>query len=559
MSEPATGETGSDTRNETSTLARTREIVLVLFRHGPPEWLRDVALGVSPDEIDPGAPESLAADLESLGATFVKLGQMLSTRPDLLPAPYVEALGRLQSSVAPVPWAVIEETVEGELGAPISRHFASFDRDPLASASLGQVHRASLPDGTRVAVKVQRPNLRGPIERDLSILGRIAHALDQHTSLGRTIGLERIIDELGQALLRELDYTRERSHLERLAENLADHPSIVVPRPFPEQSTGRVLTMDYVEGIKVTAIDAERRARFDAPTLADELFAAYLDQVLVHGFVHADPHPGNLLLTADDRLALLDLGLVTELTQEIRDDLLKLLLGIAGERPGDVAELLLELGEVDGEIDRTGFRRGIARLIRRARRSTVGQGEFGRLLVELVGVSSAAGVRPPPELSLLAKTLLQLDQAAAALDPDFDPLAAVERHAQGVLTRSALQGLAPESIASAGLELRELVGTAPRRLNAFFRDLSSNRLAVRVDVIDEERFLTSLQRMTNRLSVAVVLAALILGSALFARIETSLTLFGYPALALGLFALAAACGFYLVFDVFRSDRTTKRR
>lgn len=545
--------------SDQTTLGRYAEIARLVVKHGRVEWLKAASIELDEVQVEPGAPESLVDDLEALGPTFIKLGQMLSTRPDLIPAPYVDALSRLQQDVFPVPGDVIVEVIESQLGARVSKLFGSFEIEPIASASLGQVHRATLQSGRTVAVKVQRPNIRETIDRDLKIMDQIATALDRHTELGETIGLKNVVEEFRRGLLRELDYEVESKSLERLADDLSGHSLIVVPSPVPDYTTEKVLTMEFVDGETIKSIGPLRRMEIGGAELADELFSAYLDQILVYGLVHADPHPGNLMLTSDNRLALLDLGMVTELSREMREKLLKLMVAIASGRSSDAAEILMDMGTLRIEVDRRTFQRGVARLIQRARMSTVQTLEFGRLMIELVRLTTDSGIRPSPELALLAKTLLQLEQAAASLDPDFDPMEALDRHTRGVLRQTLLSSLSPDSVASAGLEVKELIENLPKRLNSFFGDLAENRLRVNLDVIDEERLLKSLQSMANRLSVSIVLASLIMGASLAMRIESSLTFFGYPVIASAFFAMAAACGFYLVFSVFRGDRLSQKR
>lgn len=559
-----------------SKLARTAEIVRVLAGHLSVDWSK-VALLDLPESIEPTDPDSLAGDLESLGPTFVKLGQLLSGRPDFVPQHYIDALSRLHHDVKPIGSDVVEEILERELGKPVDEAYASFDREPLASASLGQVHRATLrearageppedadPSATHetvvreVVVKVQRPDIRKTIVQDFEILEHIANALDTSLEFARQIGLPRIVDELRNALMRELDYRIEARSLERLGEILEDFERIEVPAPVSTHSTSRVLTMDFIEGEKVTSIGPEQYEQLDGVALGEELFSAYLDQVLVHGFFHADPHPGNVLVTPEGRLALIDLGMTGELSRGRREQLVKLMLAIVDARSEVVAEIFIEMGERGAHFDRLEFDRGIAHLLQGVQGAAIEELEFGRLMISMVNLAAESGLRLAPELSMLGKTLLQLDQAARALDPDFEPIAALRRHGRRIAGGQLFGGLAPESLVSAGIEVRELVQTLPKRINSVLGALAENRMTVRVDAIDEERLHATLRGAANRLAVSIVLAALILGAALMIQIDTPFKLFGYPAIALFLFLLAAACGFYLVFDVFRGERTRRK-
>jgi predicted unusual protein kinase regulating ubiquinone biosynthesis (AarF/ABC1/UbiB family) len=291
-----------------------------------------------------GRPEDLARDLEAMGPLFVKLGQLLSTRPDLLPQPYLDALARLHDNVEPVPYGEIETVVQEDLGVRMSKAFESFDPQPLASASLGQVHRATLRDGRPVVVKVQRPGIREVVLGDLDLLDDVAAALDRHSDLGRRHAFRELGEEFHKTLLRELDYRREAGNLKTLGANLASFERILVPQPVEDYTTSRVLTMDHVRGKKVTELHPIRRIELDGPGLAEDLCRAYLQQILVDGFFHADPHPGNVFVTDDERLALLDLGMVARLDPERRHALLRLVLAVSEGRGRDAAEIGAELG-----------------------------------------------------------------------------------------------------------------------------------------------------------------------------------------------------------------------
>lgn len=565
-SESALDGAGTASRASTpSKIARTAEVLGVLVRHVQIDWSKLASLDL-PESIEPSQPDTLAEDLEGLGATFVKLGQLLSSRADFVPEEYIEELSRLHEHVKPIDSTVVLEILEEELGAPVDELFEHFEIEPLASASLGQVHRATLRTpahagagaGARdldardrqVVVKVQRPGVRDSIVQDFEILEQIARTLDRNTEIAQRVALPEVVDEMRSTMSRELDYRIEARNLDRLGGIVEDSPLLEVPRPVLSHSTSRVLTMTYVPGVKVTELDVERH---DGAALADALFGAYLEQVLVHGFFHADPHPGNLLLTEEGKLALIDLGMTGELTREHRSQLMKLLTAVADGRSAEAAEVCAAIGEPEAWFDRRRFERGVDRIVKEADEASLDELRFGEMMVSMVRLASECGLRTAPELSILAKTLLQLDQAAIALDPDFEPIPALRTHARRIVGSHLLAGFSADALVGAGLEVRELVQTLPRRANAVLGALADNRLTIGVDAIDESRLHATLQRASNRLAVSIVLAALILGAALLIQIDTTWKLFGYPAIALFLFLLAATCGFYLVFDVFRGE------
>jgi ubiquinone biosynthesis protein len=361
-------------------LRRYRDIGLLLVRYGRSDLFRyanaDDALA-EPDARTSGREaaeaDGLARHLEELGPTFIKLGQLLSTRPDLLPAPYLDALSRLQDRVEPFPFEQVKETVESELGVRISRAFSEFDPEPTAAASLAQVHRAALRDGRPVAVKVQRPGLRRRVADDLEALESIAEFADAHSDQARRLQVRLLFDELKRSLLQELDFHSEARNLETIGTNLEDFERIVVPRAVVDFTTSRVITMDWINGRKITDVGPMARLELDGAGLAAELFRAYLKQILVDGVFHADPHPGNVLITDDDRIGLVDLGMVARLTPRTQENLLQLLMAIAEGRSDDAARIGLLIGTRADGFEEDTYRRGVADLVGGTENSTVRQ------------------------------------------------------------------------------------------------------------------------------------------------------------------------------------------
>ena len=342
-------------------LKRYKDIAALFMKYGRSELVKNAGLEdvaapeavATPDEKDLGT--QLAADLEKLGPTFIKLGQLLSTRADLLPLPYMEALARLQDKVGPFPFLEVETIITAELGVRLSKAFSEFEQEPVAAASLGQVHRAALRDGRRVAVKVQRPNIRDQIVKDLEALREIAVFADQHTVAGWRFGFAQTVEEFRKSLLRELDYQAEARNLQILSHNLRAFDRIVIPLPVDDYTTSRVLTIDYIRGEKITKLSPLVRTEVDGEELAEQLFRAYLQQILVDGFVHADPHPGNVFLTDDNRIALLDLGMVTHITAGMQEKLLRLLLAVSEGRAEEAATVAITMGDVQPHFDEKGF------------------------------------------------------------------------------------------------------------------------------------------------------------------------------------------------------------
>jgi predicted unusual protein kinase regulating ubiquinone biosynthesis (AarF/ABC1/UbiB family) len=549
-------------------LKRYSEIAWLLVKYGRGDLVKKAGLDrlVEPDEPRPSGEEepppearNLADDLERLGPTFVKLGQLLSTRPDLVPDGYIQALSRLQDRVEPFSFEEVERIIAEELGAKISHLFSELDPVPIAAASLGQVHRAALRDGRPVAVKVQRPGIREAILEDLETMRELADFLDRHTDSGRRVGARGIVSEFRKSLLGELDYRREARNLERLGENLGGFERIVVPLPVPGYLTSRILTMDYIRGKKITALTPLRRMEIDGEALADELFRAYLQQVLVDGFFHADPHPGNVFLTEDGRIALLDLGMTGRIAPGLQEKLIKLLLAVSDGRAEDAAEVSLEIVEPRKGFDKRRFLRRVTEIVSLHQDARMEDIDTGRVLLDLTRVSGESNGRPPKGLAMLGKTLLNLDRVGHALASRFDPNAAIRRHAADILRGKMVRNLSPQNIFAGFLELKDFAGRLPGRVNRILDAIATNSVKVKVDALDETRLLEAMQKIANRITLGLVLAAMIVAAALLMRVETSFRLFGYPGLAILLFLGAFTGGVILVFNILFRDVKKDRR
>jgi ubiquinone biosynthesis protein len=502
----------------------------------------------------------LASDLERLGPTFVKLGQLLSSRADLLPTAYLDALRRLQDDVEPFPYEEVESIVESELGVRISKAFQSFDRKPLAAGAGGPVHhRAVLRDGREVAVKVQRPDIRPEITEDLEAFHEIARVLTKRTEVGSRFDFERVLEEFRRTLLRELDYRQEAQNMKAMRESLREFPRLVVPRPVDDYTTARVLTMDFVSGVKLTALSPLVRLDVDGAALAEELFQAYLKQFLVNGFFHADPHPGNVLLTPEGRIALLDLGMVSRVSSELRGRLLKLVIAM-GEGKGDEVAVEVEaIGEKLETFDAGRLRRQLVDLVGASQHATLGDHRMGRIVLDTARLAADAGLRVPPELVLLGKTLLHLDEIGRSLDPAFDPNASVRRNSGRLLRELVQRSGSAGGLQASLLEAKDLLSRLPERINRVLDLLSSNSLKVKVDAIDERELVAGLQKIANRIALGLVLAALIVGAALLMQVPTSFRIFGYPGLAMILFLAAAAGGGALAASIVVYDRKQRKK
>jgi predicted unusual protein kinase regulating ubiquinone biosynthesis (AarF/ABC1/UbiB family) len=463
----------------------------------------------------------------------------------------------LQDGLQPFGFDQVRSTIEDELGVRLSRVFDEFDETPMAAASLGQVHAAVLRGGRDVVVKVQRPGIRRQVFDDLEVLENIAERLENHSEQARLFAAVDLVTQFRRSMLDELDYRKEAANLVRLREIVADRPLLVVPAPYDDYSTGRVLTMERIRGRKVTEMSPLARLEVDGPALARELFDAYLDQILVEGFFHADPHPGNVLLTPDGRLGLIDVGMVARVTPELRERLMRLLLAVGERRGEEVARIAVDMSEPTPDCDVRGFTADVSDLVERYATSSIGQLDAGRLVLDLTRASASAGLRPPPEMSMVGKALLNLDMVARILDPDVEPVRIVQDRAVELVRGGMMPSLS--GVLNAALEAREFAEQLPGRVNRAMDALSSGKFELRVDAFDETAFLQGLHRMANRVAIGVVLAALIVGAALLSRVKTDVTIGGYPAIAFVLFMIAALGGLWLCVTIAVSDRRIRRR
>jgi ubiquinone biosynthesis protein len=401
--------------------------------------------------------------------------------------------------------------------------------------------------------------VRKQIAEDFVVLTQIARFLDAHTDLGRRHRFGTVLDEFRNTIQHELDYQREAQNLVTLRENLKDFRLIQVPRPFTDYCTSCVLTMERVQGHKITSMSPLAMLEVDGAVIAEELFRAYLKQVLVDGFFHADPHPGNVFLADDGRVALLDLGMVGHTTPAMQETLLKLLLAITEGNSDRAADLVINMSEKSQAFDPVEFRRRIGQLLAAHRDQALEELNVGRSLLEVSSNASQNGLFVPSELTLLGKTLLQLDEIGRVLDSRFDPNAAIRRNVAELITRRMWKNSTQGSLITTLLEAKSLVQALPSQLHRILDGIANAGLEVKVRSLDSKMVVEGIEKVANRITVGLVLAALIVGAALLMRVETSFRLFGYPGLAILCFLAAAAGGFWLVAGTLARDHRDRKK
>ncbi|QIF01237.1 AarF/UbiB family protein [Roseimicrobium sp. ORNL1] len=546
-----------------SHLKRYHTLIRLLAKYGLSDLVKnapliDDPLPQQPIQLVPAKATELARDLEVLGPAFIKLGQLLSTRADFIAPVYADALSRLQNQVEPFPFEQVEAIVSVELGVRLSKAFAEFDSTPIAAASLGQVHRAVLRNGQVVAVKVQRPGVRESIAEDLEVFAEVAGFLDAHTELGRRYEFSKIVEQLRISLIHELDYRQEAENLKLMRKQLEEFKLIVIPAPVDHYTSGRVLTMDHISGQKVTSLSGLTQMDIDGPALAEEFFRAYLHQILNVGLFHADPHPGNVFVTNDHRIALIDLGMVARIGPQMQDHLIKLLLAISEGQSERAAEVAERMGTPKDTFKAAAFRERIGALVSEQYSASLNRILVGRVVVQVAQISAETGLSVPGELTMLGKTLLNLDRVGMALWPEFSPNESIRRNVADIMHRKTLQSLSPANLLGTAMEAKELLERLPSRLNAILTHLAENRLRVDLRAVDEGEFISGLQKIANRITQGLIFAGLTVSAALMMRVDTGFKIFGYSGLAFLFFIIAAIGAMWVAIEIMLHDRRPRK-
>jgi ubiquinone biosynthesis protein len=537
--------------------ARYRQIAQVLSRHGLGYFADYLGL----DRFVPfrarsrttTRPEHFRLAIEELGPTFIKLGQILSTRSDLLPPEYQAELVRLQDQAPPVPTGAIREAIVAELGRPIAEVYASFDDRPLAAASIGQAHAATLPDGTPVVVKVRRPGVVEQVEEDLAILRQFAAVAGRRWPAADGYDLPGLVAEFAETLRAELDYLTEANNAERFAANFADDPAVHIPRIFREASTARVLTLERVGGLKVDDVAALDAAGIDRPALARRATGIALEMVFEDGFFHADPHPGNLFIEPDGRIALIDFGMVGRIDEQGREKLARLLLAIVSREPDRLVDACLALGVASGPVDRERLRDDLGGLVGRYYDRPIGEIAIGPVLEQALAIVREHRLHLPPQFALLLKTLVMEEGLGMTIDPSFHLTVVLAPYARRLLARRYAPRHLARRFGRAGLDAAEVAADLPWHVRRLLADIERGGVEFAIRPAHFEPVLGQLERLVNRLVLGILAAAFIVGLAVLLAVYRPPGGLGWAGafFAIG-FALALALGAYLAWSIFRS-------
>jgi len=491
---------------------------------------------------------------EELGPTYIKLGQILSTRPDLVPVDFIKELSKLQDNVPSSPFSEVSKVVESELGAPPEDIFDFFEKTPLASASIGQVYRAILKDGEEVAVKVQRPGIKKIIEVDLEIMLHLATLMERHieeVSLHQPV---KIVEEFARTLEKEIDYTIEATNMERIARNFLNDLSIYVPKVFRDTTTESILTTELVEGIKVSEIDRLEKAGLDRKLITVRGADIVLKQIIKHGFFHADPHPGNIFVLPDNVICLLDFGMTGSVDRRTREDFIDLAESVVNRNESRATQVLLKLTYWDEDPDIRLLEKDVADFMGRHLYKPLKDIKIGKLLNNLLELTFQHRLSIPPDIFLMLKAFSAIEGVGLMLDPDFDMI----KQAAPFIKEIKLARLSPQRITGdilrLAIELFQFVQNFPKDILSITRLIKQQKLSLNLEYKGLDKMLSTYDQISNRISFSIIIAALIIGSALVIMSKVPPLFYDISLLGIVGFLAAAIMGIWLLVAILRKGR-----
>jgi ubiquinone biosynthesis protein len=547
-------------------LRRYQEIAQVLFQHGFENIIALLGLrslltvpmrmvGRPLAESRLSTAEHLRLAAEELGPTFVKLGQILSTRPDLLPPDFLRELAKLRDEVPAFPFEQVRQTVERELGAPLGELFASFEETPLAAASLGQVHGATLLDGTAVVVKVLRPRIREIVETDLDILFEMARLAEERTPLGQSYPLVELADEFAATLRGELDYVREGQNAERFRRNFAGRPDVVIPKIYWQYTTHDVLTMQRLAGVKIDDLEGLRAAGLDPRQVALRAIDLIMQETFTDGFFHADPHPGNFFVLEGNIIGAMDFGMVGYLDQYTKEQLMRLFVAVVSRNVDEMVDELVQMEMVGRGADHRRLARDLQRFMEKYWGVPLEQLTFKGVFEDIMPIAFRHRLTLPSNLWMLGKTLVMMEGVGRLLYPELDVFEQARPYAEAAIRQANAPAAWLSRIGRSISDWGELWQLFPQRMPRLLDQLEKGELTLAIALSQMEAILKRLDRLVNRLAVAILLAALIIGLGLIIpRVTTApLSIWG-SALIIAGFVVVLALGVWLLWSMWRAGR-----
>ncbi|OFZ18672.1 MAG: hypothetical protein A2X94_14285 [Bdellovibrionales bacterium GWB1_55_8] len=549
--------TGRQIGQAVKNVSRLRQITTVFAKHGFVDLVDRMRLGrflptklaaFAEAQADRAIPERLRLAFEELGPTFVKLGQLLSTRPDLLPESYIEELVKLQDNVQPLSFDIVKKLVESELKKPLEAAFDSFQPAPLAAASIGQVHEATLKTGERVVVKIQRPDIDKIIETDVSILGFIAGLMEKYVPETQVIGPMMIVEEFFRTLAYELDFVIEANNVVKIAENMASFPDLVIPKVYKSHSTSRILTLERIDGIRMNDLKGLEEAGIDKKKIVEIGARAFFKSVMIDGLFHGDMHGGNLFVLPGSRLAVIDFGIVGRLSQRSRDQLANMLISIVSEDFENLCYQYAEIGAVGPSIDFDAFQREVRNVLSPYMGLAMGEVNVGNILVEATKVAAKYHIKTPGEWMLVFRAILTMEGMGRTLDPSFDLMALGEDMVKELVKNQySMQRLSKDFLWVAK-DTASLLQTLPRQIRWMFKKFNSNDFAFEIKSPELKEIRGQLDTNGRRISISVVTAGLLIAGSI--SLQHSGDMLGsYPVASVVLFAVGF---FFLLGMIFRS-------
>ncbi len=550
---------------------RLQQIVNVFLKHGFGRFIDQVhlgryipfakrlkAFGQWPALKGPSVPERLRTAFEELGPSFIKLAQILSSRPDLITSEYANEFKKLQDEVPPFPLEEAKRIVEEEFGKPLRTLFLQFLDEPVAAASIAQVHFAKLIDGSDVIVKVQRPGIRDQIETDINILWTVARLLERHVPESRFFNPSGIVDEFSKTLRRELDFVGEARNCSRFAKNFKDDPDIHIPRVYPDLVTEKVLVMERIEGTRIDNIPGIVSMGLDRKKLVEISVNAYFKMVLENGFFHADPHPGNILVTPEGRLAFVDFGIVGSVTPEMMGTMANTFLALINKDFDALIERYVELGYVPENLDLDKFRRefktDLLNYLEPLYGMTLQEINFAQYLDIITHIALRHRMQIPADLLLVNKALLILENIGRELDPSFDFVAAAAPYAEKIVKSRYSPSRIYEKASKNLMELGDFAVLLPKQVKMIIQKILRDDLHLKMTHIGLDRFITDMDRSSNRITFGLIIAAMLLSSAIMQSSGVGSKIFGMSVLGLTSFFLAFLLGIWLIISIIRSGR-----
>ncbi|HHV75996.1 MAG TPA: AarF/ABC1/UbiB kinase family protein [Syntrophothermus lipocalidus] len=538
-------------------MQRYRQVLNILGRHGfgfvfdrlP---VRNRKSKETRKDTYPTGPQRLRSVLEQLGPTYVKLGQLLSTRPDLLPAEYIRELEKLQDSVPPFPFKQVQQVLDEE-GLRTEDVFASFSEEPLASASIGQVHEAILKTGEKVVVKVQRPGIGKIIENDLEILYELVGMLEKHTKWGRLYQLTDILDEFANALRKEIDFAQEGRNADKFRENFRQNANVLIPKVYWEYTSRRVLVLEYIGGVKVSEFEQLIRAGFDLKRVANHIVEALFQQIYEHGFFHADPHPGNIAIAPGEKVIFYDFGQVGTVDEVLIERCMDLVMAMVRYDVNGVTRALLQVGIATRHVNREELRRDVSRLQQKYYGMPFSQIRVGEALGELVQLSFKYQVRVPPELSLMVKMMMTIEGLLSRLDPGLSVVEIAEPYGKAILKKRFSLDRIRQEASEVLLDHYIAARNLPREIESIMNMLEEGELKLKLEHTNLNRVQTVLDIISNRISLSIIIASIIVGSSLIVAGNREGFIPGVPLVEIG-FATAVVLGLFLAYSILRSGR-----